>query len=131
MPNKTLSLEWLSFAEKNLETAKLLYKHNHYTDVIAIDIQQSIEKSFKAVFAYYGEKIPRTHSLEILYNYVSSKNVIKDIDKKKLILISDYYVSERYPGPKYFMPDRDEINDSIVFAEIIVNQINDYINNNP
>jgi len=85
MPNKKLALEWLGFAEKNLETAKLLNKHNHYTDVIAIDIQQSIEKTFKAVFAYYGVKIPRTHSLEILFNYASSKSVITDIDKKKLI----------------------------------------------
>lgn len=126
MPNKKLALEWLSFAERNLETAKLLNRHNHYTDVIAIDIQQSVEKTFKAVFAFYGEKIPRTHSFEILYNFVFTKNIIENINKKKLLLISDYYVSERYPGPRYFMPDKDEINDSIEFAEIILNQIKDH-----
>ncbi len=126
MPNKKLALEWLSFAERNLETAKLLNSHNHYTDVIAIDIQQSVEKTFKAVFAFYGEKIPRTHSLEILYNFVFAKNVIKNIDKRKLLLISDYYVSERYPSPRYFMPDKDEINDSIEFAEVILNQIKNH-----
>ncbi len=126
MPNNKLALEWLSFAERNLETAKLLNHHNHYTDVIAIDIQQSVEKTFKAVFAFYGKKIPRTHSLEILYNFVLTKDIIRDIDKKKLLLISDYYISERYPGPRYFSPDKDEINDSIEFAEIILNQIKDH-----
>ncbi len=126
MPNNKLALEWLSFAERNLETAKLLNHHNHYTDVIPIDIQQSVEKTFKAVFAFYGKKIPRTHSLEILYNFVLTKDIIRDIDKKKLLLISDYYISERYPGPRYFSPDKDEINDSIEFAEIILNQIKDH-----
>lgn len=43
MPNQKLALEWFSFAEKNFETAILLNKENHYTDVIAIDVQQALE----------------------------------------------------------------------------------------
>jgi hypothetical protein len=33
MPNKKIANEWISFAEKNLETAILLNRENHYTDV--------------------------------------------------------------------------------------------------
>jgi len=37
-------------------------------------------------------------------------------------MISDYYVSERDSGSRYFMPDKAEINNSIEFAEVILNQ---------
>ena len=127
MPNQKLALEWLSFAEKNLETALLLNKENHYTDVIAIDIQQAVEKALKSVYAYNGDKIPRTHSLEILYNYAGNFVTLNDISKKDLLIISDYYQSERYPGPKYFMPERDEISEAIKFAKEILNRIYQYI----
>jgi len=56
MPNKKLANEWLGFAGKSLETAKLLNEHNHYTDVIAVEIQQSVEKAFKAVYALLVKK---------------------------------------------------------------------------
>ena len=70
MPKQNFALEWFGFAEKSLETAILLNRENHYTDVIAVDVQQAVEKAMKAVYAYNGDKIPRTHSLEILYNYI-------------------------------------------------------------
>jgi HEPN domain-containing protein len=49
MPNRSYALEWLEMARRNLETAQLLFDVNHYTDVIAVDIQQTIEKTFKAL----------------------------------------------------------------------------------
>jgi len=128
MPSKKLALEWLNFARKNLETAILLNREKHYTDVIAIDIQQSIEKTLKAIYAFNGEKIPRTHSLEILFNYTSNYIEWNGIEIKTLVMISDYYQTERYPGPKYFMPDRDEINKFIHLAKSIFQQVAQYIN---
>jgi HEPN domain-containing protein len=127
MHNINLAKEWLVFAEKSLETAKLLYRENHYTDVIAVDIHQTIEKSFKAVYAYNGIKIPRVHALEVLYHYVSEYINFRDIDTKDIMIISDYYMTERYPGPRYFMPDRDEIKKSMLMAENIMYQIRKFI----
>jgi len=49
MPNQKLACEWFRFAEKNLETALLLNKEKHYTDVIATDIEQAVEKALKSV----------------------------------------------------------------------------------
>jgi len=46
MPNKTYALEWLEISKRHLETAILLFSHNHYTDVIAIEIHQALEKAF-------------------------------------------------------------------------------------
>ncbi len=127
MPNQILSLEWYDFARKNLETAKLLYRENHYTDVISIDIQQAVEKALKAVYAFNNDKIPRIHAIDVLFNYASKYINFEDFDLKSLFIISDYYQSERYPGPKYSMPERDEIIKSIDLAQRILVQVYNYI----
>ena len=44
MSNKSYALEWFVIAQRNLETAQLLHQVNHYTDVIAIDLHQTLEK---------------------------------------------------------------------------------------
>ena len=129
MPNKKLAIEWLDFARKNLETAILLNRENHYTDVISIDIQQAIEKTFKAVYAFNNDKIPRSHDLDILFNYTSDYIKWVNIEIKELLIVNDYYQAERYPGPKYFMPDREEIIKSIKLAQKILEQVENFIYN--
>lgn len=129
MPNKKLAYEWFEFAGRDIETAILLDRENHYTDVIAIDIQQAIEKSLKAVYALNGEKIPRTHSLDVLFNYVSGYIEWKDVEIKDLIMVNDYYQTERYPGPRYFMPSKEEIKSAIHLAQTILDQVHDHIMN--
>jgi len=128
MPNLKLAEEWLAFAAKSLETAILLNRENHYTDVIAIDIQQTVEKSLKAFYAFEGVKIPRTHSLDILFSYANKKVHFTGVEIKDIIIISDYYESERYPGPKYFQPNRSEINHVLEVAQSIYQQLKQYIN---
>ena len=113
MPNRKLANEWLSFAIKNLETAKLLNREKHYTDVIAIDIQQSMEKAFKAIYALNGDKIPRIHSLEILFHYVTKWVKLENVTIKDILVVDDYYHTERYPGPKYYSPEREEVTEYI------------------
>jgi len=109
MPNQTYALEWLNLANRNLQTARLLIREKHYTDIIALEIQQTIEKTFKSVYAYYGISIPKTHALTILFNFVNEKIKIDDIDIEVIITINDYYETDRYPGPKYIIPSRDEV----------------------
>ena len=43
MPSYQYASEWLNFARKHLETAKLLLRENHYTDIIAIELHQTLE----------------------------------------------------------------------------------------
>lgn len=128
MPNRTYALEWLNIANRNLETARLLLRENHYTDSIAIEIQQTIEKSFKAVYAYFGISIPRTHSLTVLFNIVSEKIPLDEIEIDDIITISDYYETDRYPGPKYFIPSREEVDHYFLFAEQLFKRIDEFIN---
>ncbi len=123
MPNQAYALEWLSLAKKNLDTARLLIRENHYTDSIALEIHQTIEKSFKAVFAYHSIAIPRTHSLTILFRFVCEKIQIDKSRIDELIVISDYYETDRYPGPKYLIPDRTEVETNFKYAEELYHKI--------
>ena len=127
MPNQTYALEWLNLAKRNLDTARLLIRENHYTDSIAIEIQQTIEKSFKAVYAYCGINIPRTHALTILFNFVKDKIPLEETDIEVIITISDYYEADRYPGPRYVVPSRDEVENSFLFAEQLYSKIEEFI----
>ena len=68
MANKMYAIEWLRFAIKNLNTAKLLYKVKHYEDIIGIELQQTLEKSLKSLIAY---------------NKGTSKNYIQPIEGKE------------------------------------------------
>ena len=94
MPNKIYANEWLNLSEKNLETARLLLRENHFTDIIAIEIHQTIEKAFKAVLAFHGLKIQRTHSLPLLYNLINPFLLLPDVTLEELVVISDYYETE-------------------------------------
>jgi len=127
MPNKTYALEWINLAYKNMETARLLIRENHFTDSIAIEVHQTIEKSFKAIYAYLGPTIPRTHSLMLLFNFIREHIQIKDLNSEDLIAISDYYETDRYPGPKYTTPSRNEVEEHFKIAEIIFYKIKTYI----
>lgn len=48
MPNLEHAKEWINSADKSLETEILLNRENQWTDVIAVDIQQAVEKSLKS-----------------------------------------------------------------------------------
>lgn len=123
MPNRTYALEWLSHAGRNLETAQLLFSESHYTDIIGIEIQQTVEKIFKSVFAYHGMSIPRTHSLPLLFNQVSTFIELEDFDFDSLVIISDYYEIDRYPGPKYEMPPRSELEKFLPMVEKLYHKV--------
>lgn len=128
MPNRTYAIEWYELAYRNLETARVLIRERHFTDSIALEIHQALEKSFKAIFAYHGISIPRTHALPLLFSFVQEKTGLSKEITEDLIIISDYYESERYPGPRYFIPDREEVEKYYDFAEEILNTIFNYLN---
>jgi HEPN domain-containing protein len=87
-----------------------------------------LEKSFKAIYAYHGISIPRTHALPLLFSFVQDKTGFSENLTEDLIIISDYYESERYPGPRYFVPDREEVEKYFDFAEEILNTVFNYLN---
>jgi len=66
MQNKSLTSEWLELAKRNLDAVKFLFSGKHFNDVIGIELHQSIEKSLKAVSAFHGKTVLKTHDLIVL-----------------------------------------------------------------
>jgi len=128
MPNQTYAMEWLEMAKRNLETAEVLLKHDHYADIIAIEIHQTIEKTLKSILAYNGIKVPKTHDLMQLFGFCNKYIDIPNELIDDLLVINDYYQTERYPGPKYNIPEKPEIENNLAIAANLFEKVKNYIN---
>lgn len=56
MPNRTYAFEWLEYSKRNIQAAQILFRENHYTDVIAVELHQGVEKALKSLFALARNK---------------------------------------------------------------------------
>ena len=109
-----LARGWLQKADSDIATATQVVEGEGPYDTACYHTQQAIEKSLKAVLAYAGEEIPRTHNLEYLASTVA--NVVDSIklDLDQLADITPYAVELRYdPG---FWPDRDRALSALEIA---------------
>ena len=57
--NKTALKGWLTIAYHDLQSAKILYEAEHYTDSIGNDLAQAIEKILKAIIAYKNQRFQK------------------------------------------------------------------------
>ena len=122
MKNKTAALEWLRIAYHDLKSAEILYDAKHYTDSIGNDLQQALEKLFKALMAAKNEKIPKTHDLLEIYESIEDFE-IDESDLLYLALATEYFKEERYPNPSYSLPKREEIAQVLAFTQQIFTTI--------
>lgn len=123
MPNRAYCTEWLRFAKKDLETAKVLFEADHYTDTIGVQLQQALEKSLKALFAFKNEKIPREHDLVKIYFLLDEDALIDDEAIMLLRIATNYYMEERYPNPRYTLPPHEEIEKILTFTHSLFSSI--------
>ena len=91
---------WLDFAKRDLEAAKLLYEFGDIPNAL-YHLQQSAEKSLKSVIIY--QSIPltpkqfRTHSLEYLCNVLEDYKVDIPEELKDISTLTAYAFTTRYP----------------------------------
>jgi len=118
MPNETYAREWIDFAYRNLLTAIRLNEVDHFTDIIVIELQQTIEKLLKALLAYENRKIPKSHFLDEL----ASLTTMIEFDDRELSLLekaTDYYREDRYPNPRYTLPTEAETEELLDFTRTL------------
>ena len=120
--NKTSAIEWLEKSWHNLSGAKILYEVNHYTDVTAVELHYSVEKSLKSFLAYENKKIPKSHDLIEIYDLI--KHFINLEDYLVLLKqITKYHIEESYPVFDRTMPSRDEIKEVLNFTEELFDKV--------
>jgi HEPN domain-containing protein len=129
MPNRVLANDWLKSGKKHLEVAEILFKNGHYTDIVGIELQQSIERILKAVPAYNNLSITRTHDLAVLLEDIRSEIEFDNEIREQCEIATDYFIDNRYPvRESNFLPSDKEIGKVIETANYIYKTVNEYIN---
>ncbi|NOQ29650.1 MAG: HEPN domain-containing protein [Helicobacteraceae bacterium] len=116
MANLPYAKEWLTFSQKNLDTAILLFNANHHTDIIGIELQQTLEKLLKSIMANQNIRIPKEHDLVKLYFIVEKYIEINEDEIILLKIATNYYKEDRYPNPNYSLPPKKEIKQVLDFS---------------
>jgi len=116
MANKQSAVEWLTKAYHDLSSAQVLYAADHYTDTIANDLQQALEKALKSFLAYEDKKIKRTHNLIDIYELVTDHIQLEEFQVRVLASATTYYTQDRYPSP-VDLPSREQIKEVLDFTE--------------
>lgn len=123
--------EWLLFSKTDLLSAKKLMEDDTLTQSAAFHVQQSVEKSFKAVIESLDLDVPRIHDVEKLLGIVLEKGVILKSNLDMLPLINDIYIETRYPGDQGLVPNGipsiEFIADIFSFAEDLLNEISEFV----
>ena len=120
--NETSAKEWLEKAWHNLSTAQLLYKVEHYTDIIAVELHYCCEKSLKAFLAYENKKIPKTHDLIDIYKLVNN-HIDLNSNLEILKQITKYHIEESYPAFHRELPSKNEIKEVLNFTQDLFDKV--------
>ena len=121
--NETAAKEWLTKAWHHYSSAKLLYKANHYSDIIAVELHYSIEIILKSFLAFENKKILRTHELFEIYELINTKIKFDESEIKLLSIATDYHIEEAYPAFDRQLPIREEIKEVLDFTESLFNRV--------
>lgn len=121
--NSILKDEWFEKGKRDLETARLLLAENHYADIIAMHIQQAVEKYLKGYLLYHGWKLEKTHDIEKLIvdsmQFTDAFEPYLDFARK----ITAYFKESRYPLDMPVDYPVNEIKGSLKIAEEFISLI--------
>jgi HEPN domain-containing protein len=90
-----LAKGWLQKADSDLATAQLVLSSDGPYDTACYHAQQAIEKCLKAILAYNGVSIPRTHNLEEL-----GQSAVDAVPSLELVALVGFTASARSRGPQ-------------------------------
>ncbi|MBN1634210.1 MAG: HEPN domain-containing protein [Ignavibacteria bacterium] len=125
---KEVTKSWIEFAIRDFKAADELRDDESLTNIVLFHLQQTVEKYFKAILEEYEIKIPRVHSIILLYEKIPSELKSKiNITDSELNLLDDIYINERYPSELGILPEgfptKQRANDIYILVERIVSEI--------
>ena len=88
---------WIHKGIRDMEAAQFLFDNNHYTDIIALHIQQALEKHMKGFLLKQGWPLKKTHDLITLATEVGRYGLDLREYEDELDRINEYYIESRYP----------------------------------
>jgi HEPN domain-containing protein len=99
-----LARGWMQKGDSDLLNADRTTQTSGPYDTACFHAQQAVEKYLKAVLAFAGSPIPRTHDLEDIYNLCVATAPALALDRMELSILTPYAVQLRYDMA--FWPDQ-------------------------
>ena len=121
---------WLEYSKENLESAKVLLNSELLNPCLQ-NIQQSVEKSLKALVIEKSGKLKKTHSISELNNILLSKSFEIDIPEEDCEFLDSIYLPSKYPLGSvlpFFEPDIEICNKGITIAENVYRNVKNALN---
>ena len=121
-PRAAIVALWLAKAHSDLSNIDIILLSNREKlplDTVCFHAQQAIEKALKALLAFHGRDLSRSHDLVKLLNDV--RDLIPELldYTEALETISEYGVGVRYPD-FFYEPSLDEAHRSYAVAVKVV-----------
>ena len=116
---------WLDYAEENLSSARLLFENKLYNPCLQ-NVQQSVEKAFKALLIQRLGKVKKTHSTVELNNIAIQIGLHVEITEEECDFLDTIYLPSKYPLQSVlpdFYPDHQICHDSIRIAEKVLSSV--------
>ena len=116
---------WIKYADENLESARLLLDSSLFNACLQ-NIQQSVEKSLKALLVEFSTKFIKTHSISKLKMALAENDIIVDITEDECDLLDTIYLPSKYPLGGVipdFEPDIDICNQCLAIAEKAIKSV--------
>ena len=110
---------WLDYAAENLASARILLNSSLFNPCLQ-NVQQSVEKLLKSLFAEFSYKLIKTHSIAKLRQVLKEQSLFIDISEDDCDLLDTIYLPSKYPIgsviPDY-EPDAEICGQCIEIAE--------------
>jgi len=127
---KDESSVWLHYAIENFQSAKILAESRLFNPCLQ-NIQQSVEKAIKAIFAEYSMGLIKTHSITELKNILHKKGIPVDISDEECDFLDSIYLPSKYPIISvlpFFEPTLENCIQGIAISEKVLYEATNWLN---
>lgn len=114
--------DWYMKAQTDLQSAKILFKHDGDYAIVAFHCQQSIEKALKGFILKQTDEIKEGHSLVYLCKRAGILDEAFKKHLKECAFVNQFYIETRYPGDILLEIDEEEAKECIDIAQKILTQ---------
>ena len=115
--HKEYAPELLRIAENDLLAARTLATNPEVRrESVFFMVQQSVEKSLKALLCHYGKSIPMIHDIELLADRLGN---LAPREAAELADLSDFAAVRRYEEGKFILTD-EEFTEAVAAADRVV-----------
>lgn len=116
---------WLCYSIENLKSAKILLESTLFNPCLQ-NIQQTVEKSMKALLIEHALGLKKSHRIFELKNILDGNGIKIDLSDDDCDYLDTIYLPSKYPlasALPYFEPNEEICNKGIAIAEKVINQV--------